>query len=156
MYLDVVCAHMSYFAGPVTYRSIMLFSEKGSSSWLTSTALPLTEHGFCLYKSAFRDALCLRYGPLLPSNCVCGKQFSVMPFVSHMVVSLQFVTMSFETSLLDYHGVEVKPSLQGNLFRSANVEDGSVLMLLPMVCWNVVKNLILMSRCLILLLPHTV
>ena len=44
------------------------------------TALPLTDYGFCLHKGAFRDALCLQYGwqpPMLPSNCVCGKQFSV-------------------------------------------------------------------------------
>ena len=42
------------------HRSVLLSGESGSSSWLT--ALPLTEHGFALYKGAFRDALCLRYG----------------------------------------------------------------------------------------------
>ena len=39
-----------------------------------------TEHGFALHKGAFRDALCLRYGwrpPLLPSQCICGKSFTV-------------------------------------------------------------------------------
>jgi len=52
--------------------------EKGASSWLT--ALPDTEHRFTPHKSAFRDALCLRYG-WLPShtsvNCDCGLQSSV-------------------------------------------------------------------------------
>ena len=37
----------------------MLSSDKGSSNWVT--ALPLTEHGFCLRKGAFRDVLCLQY-----------------------------------------------------------------------------------------------
>jgi len=53
-------------------------SVKGASSWLT--ALPLQEHGFALHKSAFLDALALRYGwiPLrAPSLCACGSSFSV-------------------------------------------------------------------------------
>ena len=53
-------------------------SEKGASNWLT--ALPIEEQGFILSKSDFRDALHLRYGwhpPRLPSQCVCGKDFSV-------------------------------------------------------------------------------
>ena len=36
-------------------RCLELSSEKGSSTWLT--ALPITEHGFALHKSAFRDAI---------------------------------------------------------------------------------------------------
>ena len=39
--------------------SILLSSEKGSSSWLTS--LPLVDQGFALHKGAFCDALCLCY-----------------------------------------------------------------------------------------------
>ena len=59
-------------------RSILLSSEKGSSSWLTS--LRLADQGFVLHKGAFRDALCLCYGwqpHLLPSHCVCGRTMSV-------------------------------------------------------------------------------
>ena len=59
-------------------RIVALSSEKGASSWLS--ALPVEEHGFALHKSAFRDALCLRYGWLpsgLPTQCVCGQGFSV-------------------------------------------------------------------------------
>ena len=59
-------------------RSMTLAQEKCASSWLT--ALPVTEFGFTLHKSAFRDSLCLHYGWLLfhtPINCDCGSQFSV-------------------------------------------------------------------------------
>ena len=122
---------------PSLHRSIMLSSEKGSSSWVA--ALPLSDHGFCLQKGAFRDALCLRYGwrpPLLPSNCVCGKLFSVehalccpcggLPIVRHN--ELRDITAGLLTELC--HSVEVEPSLQplsGESFqyRSANVEDGA-------------------------------
>jgi len=45
---------------PKLQRSVLLSSEKGSSSWLTT--LPLSDHGYALHKGAFRDALCLRYG----------------------------------------------------------------------------------------------
>ena len=47
-------------------------SVPGSSSWLMS--LPIEEHGFCLHKGAFVNALALRYGwtPLrTPTKCVC-------------------------------------------------------------------------------------
>ena len=44
--------------GPLK-RAVELAQEKGASSWLT--ALPIHEHGFALHKSAFRDALALRY-----------------------------------------------------------------------------------------------
>ena len=40
-------------------RSYSPAQEKGASSWLT--ALPLEEYGFSLHKSAFRDAVALRY-----------------------------------------------------------------------------------------------
>jgi len=104
---------------PSLYRSIVLSSEKGSSSW--QIALPILDHGFCLHKGAFHDSLCSRYGwrlPLLPSSCVFGKQFSVehafscpcgaLPTICHN--ELQDFTAGFLTELC--HGVEVKPSLQ--------------------------------------------
>ena len=46
-------------------RAMNLSTEKGGSSWLSM--LPISEHGFALHKSAFRDVLCLRYG-WYPSN----------------------------------------------------------------------------------------
>ena len=45
---------------PTLQRAMNLACEHGSSSWLTS--LPIREHGFCLHKSGFVDALALRYG----------------------------------------------------------------------------------------------
>ena len=59
-------------------KVVTLSRGKGASTWLT--ALPLTEHGFTLHKSAFHDALPLWYGLVpahLPSKCACGKNFSV-------------------------------------------------------------------------------
>ena len=47
--------------------------EPGALAWIS--AMPLEEHGFCLDKSSFRDALCLRYGWQLPNmshKCACG------------------------------------------------------------------------------------
>ena len=45
--------------------------EKDASTWLI--ALPIQDHGFTLYKSAFWDALCLKYGwepKDLASHCI--------------------------------------------------------------------------------------
>ena len=59
-------------------RALELNNEKGTGSWLTT--LPLKEHGFCLNKQEFRDALCLRYGwnvPNMPPFCGCGSKNSI-------------------------------------------------------------------------------
>ena len=59
-------------------RCVELAKEKGASCWLTT--LPIKQHGFTLHKSAFRDALCLRYGwqpPRLPDRCPCGASFTI-------------------------------------------------------------------------------
>ena len=58
-------------------RTAALANEKGAYSWVT--ALPFAAHGFALHKSAFRDALCLRYNwtPAdLPRACVYGAAFT--------------------------------------------------------------------------------
>ena len=63
---------------PTLKKAMDLAKEKGSSSWLTT--LPLEEHGFCLHKGAFVDALALRYGwcpPNTATNCVCGANFTI-------------------------------------------------------------------------------
>ena len=46
--------------GSSLQRCLDLNNEKGAGSWLT--ALPLKDHGFCLNKQEFRDAVALRYG----------------------------------------------------------------------------------------------
>ena len=64
-------------------RAVDLAQESGASSWLTSR--PIEEFGFTLHKSAFRDAIALRYGwsPLnTPTRCSCGSQFSVQHALS--------------------------------------------------------------------------
>ena len=118
-------------------RSVELASEKGASSWLST--LPIQEHGFCLHKGAFRDALCLRYGwkpPLLPSRCVCDKPFSVehalscsyggFPSIRHNEIRDLTAHLMSEVC----HNVGIEPELQPLTgerfhFRSANVEDGA-------------------------------
>ena len=58
--------------------AVTLAQEKGTSSWLT--AIPIAENNFFFHKSAFCDALALRYGwqPVcLPVKCVCGLDFTV-------------------------------------------------------------------------------
>ena len=54
--------------GPSLRRAMDLATVRGASSWLTT--LPLSEHGFTLHRSAFQDALALRYGwsPLRPPS----------------------------------------------------------------------------------------
>ena len=55
-----------------------LYQEIGAPSWLI--VLPIEEYGFTFHKTAFRDALALRYGWLpanTPTSCACGAAFSV-------------------------------------------------------------------------------
>ena len=114
-----------------------LAQEKGASTWLS--ALPIDSHGFALHKSAFRDALSLRYDWALensPSHCSCGHQFSVehalscptggFPSIRHNEV--RDMTASLLTEVC--HGVSTEPHLQplcgeAMLHGSANVEDGA-------------------------------
>ena len=63
---------------PIMKRCMEFNREKGAGSWLT--ALPLKDHGFCLNKQEFRDAVSLRYGwriPNTPQYCGCGKTNNV-------------------------------------------------------------------------------
>ena len=59
-------------------RCLLLNKDKGAGSWLT--ALPLQDHGFCLNKQEFRDAVSLRYAWRIantPQYCGCGALNSV-------------------------------------------------------------------------------
>ena len=129
-------------------RSVLLSEESDSSSWLT--ALPLSEHGFALHKGAFRDALYLRYGwilPLLSSSCICGEKCTVehvlscpsggLPTIRHN--ELRDLTAGFLSEVC--YNVGVEPSLQpvtGEQFSyiSANVEDGSQVDVVAEGFWN--------------------
>ena len=63
---------------PALSKAMDLASQPGASSWLTS--LPIKEHGFCLHKGAFADAMALRYGwapTKTPTHCACGACFAI-------------------------------------------------------------------------------
>ena len=118
-------------------RSIELASEKGASNWLT--VLPLQEHNFSLHKTAFHDAVALRYGwdpARLPQHCTCETKFTVehsftcpkggFPSICHD--EIHDLTASLLTEVC--HEVDVEPHLQpitGEQFTlaSSNIEDGA-------------------------------
>ena len=118
-------------------KAVEIAQEPGASTWLT--ALPIAEHGFALHKGAFRDALCLRYGwrpPLLPSQCVYDKSFTVehalscpyggFPTIRHNEV--RDITAHLMSDVC--HNVGLEPTLQPiteeRLHHStANTEDGA-------------------------------
>ena len=122
---------------PSLKRAVDLSTEKGVSTWLS--VLPIDEYGFCLHKSAFRDALCLRYAwPIkqAPQSCVCGKKFDVdhsmmcskggFPTIRHNEV--RDLTADLLTEVC--YDVEVEPKLQELTgehihLRSANTDDGA-------------------------------
>ena len=123
---------------PADLQQILSYAtEPGASSWLTT--FPVHEHGFALYKGAFRDAICLWYGwhPFgLPSTCAYSKNFTVEYAMNCPTGG--FPTMwhnelhDFIASLLSKvcHNVCVEPHLQlltGETFPLAfeNVDDGA-------------------------------
>ncbi len=70
-------------APPTLSRAMDLASQPGASSWLTT--LPIKEHGFCLHKGAFTDAIALRYGWIptkTPTHCDCGTSFAIEHMLS--------------------------------------------------------------------------
>ena len=100
-------------------RAVNLAKEKGASTWLT--VLPLTDHGFALHKSAFHDALALRYGwtpSKLPSKCDCGNSFTVehalscargrLPTIRHN--EIRDLTANLVTEVCN--DVRIEPELQ--------------------------------------------
>ena len=133
---------------PPLQLAMDLAQEKGASSWLT--ALPLEEHGFTLHKSAFRDAMALRYGWIptnIPSHCVCGQPFSVQhalscprggfPSIRHNELRDLTASLLKETC----HGVATEPSLQpitSETFNAAtvNTQDGARLDIVANGFWG--------------------
>ena len=104
---------------PSLKKAMTLAREKGASSWLTT--LPIKEHGFCLHKGAFADALALRYGwppDHMPTNCVCVASFTEehslscprggFPSIRHN--EIRDLTASLLTEVC--HDVCTEPSLQ--------------------------------------------
>ena len=143
-------------------RSIELASENGASNWLS--VLPLQEYNFSLHKTAFHDAVALRYGwdpARLPQHCACGTKFTVehsftcpkggFPSIHHN--EIHDLTASLLTKVC--HEVDVEPHLQpitGEQFTlaSSNIEDGARLDISAMVFGvAVVRKLTLMLKSLI-------
>ena len=118
-------------------RCVELSQERGTSIWLT--ALPIENHGFALHKSAFRDALCLRYNwPLnnQPSQRSCDHSFSIdyalscptggFPWIRHNEV--RHITALLLSEVCN--GVSFEPHLQplsgGTMqLHSVNTDDNS-------------------------------
>ena len=108
---------------PEYMRIVELASEKGASSWLT--VLPIDSSGFALHKSAFRDALCLRYGwPCkdLPSQCKCGNQ----PSVDHLLSC----PMGGYPSLRHNEIRDITASFLSEVCRNVSIEPGLILPLM--------------------------
>ena len=100
-------------------RALEVAQDCGASHWLS--ALPYEAHGFVLHKSAFRDALCLRYGwrpQNLPTKCVCGQDFGInhalccptggFPSIRHN--EIRDITASLLAEVC--HDVSTEPHLQ--------------------------------------------
>ena len=104
---------------PISQHSLNLSMEKGASNWLS--ALPIKSYSFHLHKSAFRDAIHLRYGwniPDKPSTCTCGQPFSIehtlscakggFPSIRHN--EIRDITASLLSEVCS--NVEIEPHLQ--------------------------------------------
>ncbi len=129
-------------------RSMTLAQEKGASSWLT--ALPVAEFGFTLHKSAFRDALCLRYGWIparTPTSCDCGTPFSIehalscpkggFPSIRHN--EIRDITANLLSEVCNNVGIE--PHLQSVTGEQltgacANTQDGARLDIVANGLWG--------------------
>ena len=96
---------------PDLLSSVELACERGSSNWFS--CLPLKFHGFALLKTAFRDAVMLRYHwtpPACPTSCPCGHDFTIdhciscpkggFPSLRHNEVYDLTAMMVFQLSLI--------------------------------------------------------
>ena len=125
-----------------------LAAEKRASSW--SSALLIEEHGLYLHKTAFHDAIYLRYGWMpdrLPEKCICGSQFNVehaftcsrggFRFLRHN--EIRDLTAKLFTEVCP--NVRIKPEPQpltgeSLLYTSANRQDSARLDIRAQVFWE--------------------
>ena len=121
---------------PSSQRALDLASAKGASNWLTTR--PLQEHGFALHKSAFHDAMALRYGwspQQTPAHCACGTSFSVehalccpkggLPSIRHNEIRDLTATLLTEVCSQVAVEPELQPVSQQDYPASANIQDGA-------------------------------
>ena len=125
--------------------------EKGVSSWVG--ALPVERVGFALPKSAFRDAIALRYSwplPHLPQRCTCGELFTMdHAFVCRhggFQIQRHNRLRDLVASLLNEvcSNVATEPQLQPlsgeQLGRSANTEDSARLDVRASGFWGIAEK----------------
>ena len=96
-------------------RCIGLNKDKGAGSWLT--ALPLKDHGFCLNKQEFRDAVSLRYGWRIsdtPQFCGCGKKNDI----NHTLICAKGGYVSMRHNALR----DLNAELQGEVCKDITIE----------------------------------
>ena len=121
---------------PSSQRALDLVSAKGASNWLTTR--PLQEHGFALHKSAFHDAVALRYGwspQWTPAHCACGTSISVehalscpkggLPSIRHKEIRDLTATLLTEVCSQVAVEPELQPVSQQDYPASANIQDGA-------------------------------
>ena len=140
--------------------------ERGASTWLT--ALPLDEYGFALHKSAFQDALALRYGwlPLrAPTHCACRTSFSVehalscpkggLPSIRHNEIRDLTATLLTEVCSQVATEPELQPASQEDFSLStANVQDGARLDIVMNGFWGGGQSVRLLMSVFLILLLH--
>ena len=125
--------------------------EKGALTWLT--ALPLDEYGFALHKSAFQDALALRYGwlPLCaPTHCACGTSCPKggLPSIRHNEVRDLIATLLTEVCSQVATEPELQPVSQEEFSQStANVQDGARLDIVMNGFWGEVRACLCWCPC---------
>ena len=142
---------------PSLQLAVNLATKKGASSWLTT--LPLEEYGFALHKSAFQDALALRYGwlPLrTPAHCACGSSFSVdhalscpkggLPSIRHN--EIRDLTAKLLTEVCSQ--VATEPELQPVSseefsLSTANTQDGARLDIVMNGFWGEDQSVLLLT-----------
>jgi len=117
-------------------RALDLTTAKGASSWLTTQ--PLEEHGFALHKSAFHDAIALRYGwptKRTPALCACGTSYMVehslscpkggLPSIQRNEIRDLTATLLTEVCSQAVVEPELQPVSQLDYPSSANIQEGA-------------------------------
>ena len=163
-YYSKCSADLRQHLGPSLQLTLDLAVERGASTWLTS--LPLDEYGFALHKSAFQDALALRYGwlPLrTPKHCAYGTSFSIectlscpkggLPSVRYNEIRDLTATLLTEVCSQVATEPELHPVSQEDFSLStANIQDGARLYIVMNGFWGSQSMHLLMSMILIHLL----
>ena len=110
----------SDFATTAIKTALKASTEKGGSSWVT--AYPNYDHATVLHKGEFVDAICIRYGwllPGLPTECKCGKPFDVQHALDCMLGGFRIIqhnetrdVAAFCMKEAGFNEVEIEPQLQ--------------------------------------------